>query len=85
MLLVALAASAVQQVILAAAGVKWVAFLGIGLGSLGEWRLLGGREWRLPREGCRVGLRAAAQGCCWWPMAGAARGAAGGWQVHGLG
>ncbi|EFN55254.1 hypothetical protein CHLNCDRAFT_134588 [Chlorella variabilis] len=35
-LLVALAASAVQQVILAAAGVKWVAFLGIGLGSLGS-------------------------------------------------
>lgn len=36
-LLVALAASAIQQLILAMAGAKWVAFLGISLGSLGRW------------------------------------------------
>lgn len=35
-LLVALAASAGQQLILAVAGAKWVAFLGISLGSLGS-------------------------------------------------
>ncbi|KAL4420298.1 hypothetical protein ABPG77_001388 [Micractinium sp. CCAP 211/92] len=35
-LLVALAASAIQQLILAMAGAKWVAFLGISLGSLGS-------------------------------------------------
>lgn len=36
-LLVALAASTGQQLILALAGAKWVAFLGISLGSLGAW------------------------------------------------
>ena len=35
-LLVALLASAGQQLLLALAGHKWVAFLGISLGSLGE-------------------------------------------------
>ena len=34
-LLVALAASAAQQLILGLAGAKWVAFLGISVGSLG--------------------------------------------------
>lgn len=42
MLLVALAASAGQQLILAVAGAKWVAFLGISLGSLGGWGWEGG-------------------------------------------
>lgn len=37
-LLVALAASAGQQLILAVAAHKWVAFLAISLGSLGERR-----------------------------------------------
>ncbi|PSC69918.1 CWF19 2 [Micractinium conductrix] len=35
-LMIALVASAAQQAILGVAGVKWVAFLGIGLGSLGS-------------------------------------------------
>lgn len=35
-LLVALLASAGQQLVLALAGAKWVAFLGIACGSLGE-------------------------------------------------
>ena len=36
-LLVALCASTVQQLIIGLAGQKWVAFLGISLGSLGGW------------------------------------------------
>lgn len=43
-LLVALLASAGQQLLLAVAGHKWMAFLGISLGSLGAFTCLGSKE-----------------------------------------
>ena len=79
-LLVALCASTVQQLIIGLAGQKWVAFLGISLGSLGGWihgwRRLAGLVWCVGaalRVHCQCGLPTpAANLLVWHAHAGAA-------------